>query len=55
MTRRGQRGLQSEIWDPRTGKWSVGASGAVYRGYHSTAILMQNGALLIAGGARPAR
>jgi hypothetical protein len=45
--------LQSEIWDPRTGKWSVGASGAVYRGYHSTAILMQNGALLIAGGGAP--
>lgn len=45
--------LQSEIWDPGTGKWSVGASGAVYRGYHSTAILMQNGALLIAGGGAP--
>lgn len=45
--------LQSEIWDPRTGRWSVGASGGVYRGYHSTAILMQNGALLIAGGGAP--
>ncbi len=33
--------LQSEIWNPATGQWSVGASGAVYRGYHSTAILMQ--------------
>ncbi|AWN53307.1 AbfB domain-containing protein [Methylobacterium sp. 17Sr1-1] len=45
--------LQSEIWDPKTGRWSVGASGGVYRGYHSTAILMQNGALLIAGGGAP--
>ncbi|AWB24887.1 DUF1929 domain-containing protein [Methylobacterium currus] len=45
--------LQSEIWDPRTGRWSAGASGSVYRGYHSTAILMQNGALLVAGGGAP--
>ncbi|MGX7704439.1 AbfB domain-containing protein [Methylobacterium sp. Gmos1] len=45
--------LQSEIWDPKTGRWSVGASGGVYRGYHSTAILMQNGALLLAGGGAP--
>ena len=45
--------LRSETWDPKTGKWSLGASGAVYRGYHSTAILMQNGALLIAGGGAP--
>ncbi len=45
--------LQSEIWDPKTGRWSLGASGGVYRGYHSTAILMQNGALLLAGGGAP--
>ena len=45
--------LRSETWDPRTGKWSLGASGAVYRGYHSSAILMQNGALLVAGGGAP--
>jgi len=45
--------LQSEIWNPATGKWSPGASGAVYRGYHSSAILMQNGAVLIAGGGAP--
>ncbi len=45
--------LQSEIWDPKTGRWSLGASGGAYRGYHSTAILMQNGALLIAGGGAP--
>ncbi|TNC12057.1 DUF1929 domain-containing protein [Methylobacterium terricola] len=45
--------VQAEIWNPATGRWSVGASGSVYRGYHSTAILMQNGALLIAGGGAP--
>ncbi|WP_053080368.1 AbfB domain-containing protein [Methylobacterium variabile] len=45
--------LHSETWDPKTGRWSVGASGAVYRGYHSSAILMQNGALLVAGGGAP--
>ena len=43
--------LHAETWDPATGRWSVGASGSVYRGYHSGAILMQNGALLIAGAA----
>lgn len=45
--------LQSEIWNPATGRWSVGASGAVYRGYHSSTILLQNGALLVAGGGAP--
>ncbi|CAO4184730.1 RICIN domain-containing protein [Methylorubrum aminovorans] len=45
--------LSSESWDPKTGRWSVGASGAVYRGYHSSALLLQNGALVIAGGGAP--
>ncbi|BAQ47088.1 MULTISPECIES: AbfB domain-containing protein [Methylobacterium] len=45
--------LQSEIWDPKTGRWSAGASGGVYRGYHSSAILLQNGAVLLAGGGAP--
>ncbi|WP_342150877.1 RICIN domain-containing protein [Methylorubrum sp. SB2] len=45
--------LASEFWDPNTGRWSVGASGSVYRGYHSSAILLQNGALLVAGGGAP--
>lgn len=45
--------LASEIWNPSTGRWSVGASVAVYRGYHSAAILLQNGALLLAGGGAP--
>ena len=45
--------LSSESWDPRTGRWSVGASGAIYRGYHSAAMLLQNGALVVAGGGAP--
>ncbi len=45
--------LASEFWDPNTGRWSPGASNAVYRGYHSSAILMQNGALMVAGGGAP--
>ncbi|KQT59699.1 hypothetical protein ASG52_20140 [Methylobacterium sp. Leaf456] len=45
--------LASEFWDPNTGRWSVGASGSVYRGYHSSAILLQNGALVVAGGGAP--
>lgn len=45
--------LATETWDPASATWSVGASGAVYRGYHSTATLMQDGALLVAGGGVP--
>ena len=45
--------LAAEIWDPATGQWSVAAANAVYRGYHSTATLLQDGALLIAGGGVP--
>ena len=44
---------QTQIWTPSTGQWSVGAAGSIYRGYHSTAILMPNGALLSAGGGAP--
>ncbi|RYB04083.1 galactose oxidase-like domain-containing protein [Lichenibacterium ramalinae] len=45
--------LAAETWDPATAKWTVGASGAVYRGYHSTATLLQDGAVLVAGGGVP--
>ncbi len=45
--------LQTEIWNPGSGQWTAAASAAIYRGYHSTAILMQNGALLTAGGGSP--
>lgn len=45
--------LASETWDPATGRWTVGASNAVYRGYHSGAALMQDGTVLVAGGGIP--
>jgi len=45
--------LATETWDPATGRWTVGASNAIYRGYHSSATLMQNGAVLTSGGGIP--
>jgi hypothetical protein len=41
---------ESEMWDPGTGQWSVMASLSVYRGYHSTALLLPDGRVLSAGG-----
>jgi hypothetical protein len=42
--------LPAEIWDPATGQWTVGPSMAAARNYHSTAVLMPNGTVLVAGG-----
>lgn len=42
--------LPTEMWDPATGTFTVMASIAVYRGYHSTAILLPDGRVLSAGG-----
>ena len=41
--------LPSEIWNPATETWSPAAPTAVTRGYHSTAILMQDATVLVAG------
>jgi hypothetical protein len=38
------------MWDPATGKWTKMASISVYRGYHSTALLLPDGRVLSAGG-----
>jgi YVTN family beta-propeller protein len=43
----------AELWDPSTGAWTVGASAAQIRVYHSAAILMPNGAVLSTGGGAP--
>ncbi|RZU00951.1 galactose oxidase-like domain-containing protein [Rivibacter subsaxonicus] len=43
----------AEIWDPSTGQWSVGASGQVPRLYHSSALLMPDGSVLVPGGGAP--
>ncbi|MCJ2048007.1 DUF1929 domain-containing protein [Methylobacterium sp. J-078] len=45
--------LATELWDPKTNAWTLGASNAIYRGYHSTAGLMQNGTVLVSGGGAP--
>ena len=41
--------LPSEIWDPTTETWSAAAPTGVTRGYHSTAVLMPDGTVLVAG------
>lgn len=45
--------LAEETWDPRTNTWTVGPSAAEYRGYHSVALLMQDGTILNGGGGIP--
>lgn len=41
--------LPSEIWNPATQAWAPAAPIASTRGYHSTAILMPDGTVLVAG------
>jgi hypothetical protein len=44
--------LQAEIWSPSTETWTTVASMATPRLYHSTALLMPDGRVLVAGGGR---
>ncbi len=43
----------AEIWDPNTGNWTVGASAATIRVYHSITSLLTNGTVLSTGGGAP--
>jgi len=43
----------ADIYDPVADKWTVGASAENSRLYHSSAVLLANGAVLIAGGGPP--
>ncbi len=45
--------LTAAIWNPSTGKWTIGPSGAVARLYHSTAILLPDATVLVGGGGAP--
>jgi hypothetical protein len=45
--------LSTEIWDPATQAWTTGPSMASARNYHSTALLMPDGRVLVAGGGHP--
>jgi hypothetical protein len=40
----------TEIWDPTTQTWTVAAPIAAARNYHSTAVLMPSGQVLVGGG-----
>lgn len=42
-----------EIWDPSNKTWSTMASSPIARLYHSTAMLLQDGRVLVAGGGAP--
>jgi Domain of unknown function (DUF1929)/Fibronectin type III domain/Galactose oxidase, central domain len=41
---------QSELWDPATGTWTTMASVKKARAYHSTAVLLPDGRVLVADG-----
>jgi len=43
----------AEIWNPTTGQWLVGPPQARARLYHSTAVLMPDASVLVAGGGAP--
>ena len=43
----------SETWNPATGTWTVGASAAKARLYHSISMLMPDGSVLTGGGGAP--
>ena len=40
----------AEMWNPATGTWRTLASAGVPRGYHSTALLLPDGRVLVSGG-----
>jgi galactose oxidase len=42
--------FQAELWNPATGTWTLMASMAQYRGYHSTAALLPDGRVISSGG-----
>ena len=43
----------SETWDPATGAWTLGATAAKARLYHSISMLMPDGSVLTGGGGAP--
>lgn len=42
--------LHTEVFDPETETWTIWASHAMYRGYHSTAVLLPDGRIFAGGG-----
>jgi hypothetical protein len=45
--------LYAEMWNPVTEDWTDMANYSQYRGYHSTALLLPDGRVLIGGGGHP--
>ena len=45
--------LSMEIWNPTTQVWTAGPSMTSSRNYHSTALMMPDGRVLVAGGGHP--
>jgi len=43
----------AEIWNPTTGQWTLGAAAVKARLYHSTALLLPDASVLVAGGGAP--
>lgn len=43
----------AELWNPSTGEWTVGASGQQPRLFNSTALLLPDATVLVAGGGAP--
>jgi hypothetical protein len=43
----------AEIWNPATGTWTAGATAAIPRLYHSTALLLPDATVITAGGGNP--
>jgi len=41
---------KADVWNPVTNKWTRLSANTVYRGYHSTALLLPDGRVLTAGG-----
>ena len=46
-------GFTADIWNPQTEKWTIGAAAVNYRLYHSTALLLPDATVLVAGGGAP--
>jgi galactose oxidase len=46
----GQPIRSAELWDPKTGHWTLLAKASVDRAYHSTAVLLPDATVLSAGG-----
>ncbi len=44
---------KAEIWNPRTGQWTVGAEASRSRLYHGNALLLPDASVLVTGGGAP--